>query len=195
MSKKWHKTNKRNISTVLISRPYIIKREIRDGKIIIKPIAFLISPLSLQSVLNSLHRRRLEVVGERETGARGRRACLLFSRPFSFSPTTSKRLLRKPRPQVKHPGAGRLRRPGQLWRQVWLGWPGWEGWLGWPRWPGCLEWLLRTVLMTRTTTHDRDNKGDRDDWDNQAPVDQQVDNAIHSINHYPLDSAIGFPIR
>ena len=49
--------------------------------------------------------------------------------------------------------------------------------------------------MTRTTTHDRDNKGDRDDWDNQAPVDQQVDNAIHSINHYPLDSAIGFPIR
>ena len=27
----------------------------------------------------------------------------------------------------------------------------------------------------------------------QAPVVQKVDNAIHRINHYPLDSAIGFP--
>ena len=26
----------------------------------------------------------------------------------------------------------------------------------------------------------------------QAPVVQTVDNAIHRINHYPLDSAIGF---
>ena len=26
-----------------------------------------------------------------------------------------------------------------------------------------------------------------------APVVQKVDNAIHWINHYPLDSAIGFP--
>ena len=26
-----------------------------------------------------------------------------------------------------------------------------------------------------------------------APVVQNVDNAIHRINHYPLDSAIGFP--
>ena len=26
----------------------------------------------------------------------------------------------------------------------------------------------------------------------QAPVVQKVDNAIHRINHYPLDSAIGF---
>ena len=48
----------------------------------------------------------------------------------------------------------------------------WKGWLGWPRWPGCLGWLLRTVLMTRTTTHDRD------DWDNQAPVFQKVNNII-----------------
>ena len=31
--------------------------------------------------------------------------------------------------------------------------------------------------------------------DNTAPVVQKVDNAIHGINHYPLDSAIiiGFP--
>ena len=28
---------------------------------------------------------------------------------------------------------------------------------------------------------------------NQAPVVQKVDNAIHRINLYPLDSAIGFP--
>ena len=28
---------------------------------------------------------------------------------------------------------------------------------------------------------------------NQAPVDQMADNAIHWINLYPLDSAIGFP--
>ena len=27
----------------------------------------------------------------------------------------------------------------------------------------------------------------------QAPVVQKVDNAIHRINHYPLDRAIGFP--
>ena len=26
-----------------------------------------------------------------------------------------------------------------------------------------------------------------------APVVQKVDNAIHRINHYPLNSAIGFP--
>ena len=28
----------------------------------------------------------------------------------------------------------------------------------------------------------------------QAPVVQNVDNAIHRINHYPLDIAIGFAI-
>ena len=27
----------------------------------------------------------------------------------------------------------------------------------------------------------------------QAPVVQKVDNAIHQINHYSLDSTIGFP--
>ena len=27
-----------------------------------------------------------------------------------------------------------------------------------------------------------------------APVVQKVDNVIHRINHYPLDSAISFPI-
>ena len=27
-----------------------------------------------------------------------------------------------------------------------------------------------------------------------APVVQTVDNAIHRINHYPLDNAIGFAI-
>ena len=26
-----------------------------------------------------------------------------------------------------------------------------------------------------------------------APVVQKVDNAIHQLNHYPLESAIGFP--
>ena len=29
---------------------------------------------------------------------------------------------------------------------------------------------------------------------NQAPVVQKVDNAIHQINQYPLDIAIGFAI-
>ena len=29
---------------------------------------------------------------------------------------------------------------------------------------------------------------------NQVPVVQTVDNAIHRINHYPLDIAIGFAI-
>ena len=29
--------------------------------------------------------------------------------------------------------------------------------------------------------------------DNTAPVVQKVDNAIHQINHYPLDGGIGFP--
>ena len=27
----------------------------------------------------------------------------------------------------------------------------------------------------------------------QAPVVRKVDSAIHRINHYPLDNAIGFP--
>ena len=27
----------------------------------------------------------------------------------------------------------------------------------------------------------------------QVPVDQKMNSAIHRINHYPLDSAIGFP--
>ena len=30
------------------------------------------------------------------------------------------------------------------------------------------------------------------DTNNQAPVVQKVDSAIHRINHYPLDSAIDF---
>ena len=28
---------------------------------------------------------------------------------------------------------------------------------------------------------------------NQAPVVQKLDSAIHRINHYPVDNAIGFP--
>ena len=31
-------------------------------------------------------------------------------------------------------------------------------------------------------------------YKDQAPVVQKVDNAIHQINHYPLDIAIGFAI-
>ena len=31
-------------------------------------------------------------------------------------------------------------------------------------------------------------------WTYLAPVVQTVDNAIHRINHYPLDIAIGFAI-
>ena len=30
-------------------------------------------------------------------------------------------------------------------------------------------------------------------WRVQAPVAQKVGNAIHRMNHYPVDSAIGFP--
>ena len=59
---------------------------------IIKPIAFLTSPLSLQ---------------------------------------------KDPKKKVPRGGLGWLGRPGQLWRQDWL---------GWPRWPGCLGWLLREKL-------------------------------------------------
>ena len=40
----------------------------------------------------SLRSRRLKVVGEKENGPL---ACLPRARPFSLSPTTSKRLLRK----------------------------------------------------------------------------------------------------
>ena len=48
------------------------------------------------SKLTCLHSRRLEVVGERENGARARGvACLLLARPFFLVPTTSKRLLRR----------------------------------------------------------------------------------------------------
>ena len=46
--------------------------------------------------MTSLHSRRLEVVGERESGrARGRHAYLLLARTFFLVPTTSKRLLRR----------------------------------------------------------------------------------------------------
>ena len=41
----------------------------------------------------------------------------------------------------------------------------------------------------------RTKRGERSALPNtvfQAPVDQKVYNAIHRINHYPLDSAIGF---
>ena len=43
-------------------------------------------------------------------------------------------------------------------------------------------WYLTLV----STNHASSNPG-------QAPVVQKVDNTIHRINHYPLDSAIGFP--
>ena len=44
----------------------------------------------------SLRSRRLEVVGPRKNGrARRRHACLPRARPFSLSPATSKRLLRR----------------------------------------------------------------------------------------------------
>ena len=36
--------------------------------------------------------------------------------------------------------------------------------------------------------------GGNQTFTNQAPVVQKVDNAIHRINHYPLDIAIGFAI-
>ena len=46
--------------------------------------------------MTSLHSRRLEVVGERESGrAQGRHACLLLARTLFLVPTTSKRLLRR----------------------------------------------------------------------------------------------------
>ena len=51
--------------------------------------------------LDSLRSRRLEVVGTRKNGrarrryARGEEACLPRARPFSLSPATSKRLLRR----------------------------------------------------------------------------------------------------
>ena len=49
----------------------------------------------LVGVWTSLRSRRLEVVGTRKTGAREGFACLPCARPFSPSPTTSKRLLRR----------------------------------------------------------------------------------------------------
>ena len=38
------------------------------------------------------------------------------------------------------------------------------------------------------------NTGNKFFAGNLAPVVQKVDNAIHQINHYPLDIAIGFAI-
>ena len=53
-------------------------------------------PLTTWRNLSSLHSRRLEVVGTRKNRrARRRHACLPRARPFSLSPTTSKRLLRR----------------------------------------------------------------------------------------------------
>ena len=44
----------------------------------------------------------------------------------------------------------------------------------------CDEYLLLWFMMVRSYK--------------TAPVVQKVDNAIHRINHYPLDIAIGFAI-
>ena len=50
-----------------------------------------------------------------------------------------------------------------------------------------LKTLLAIVLMKRKNTEGLQLTV-------QAPVVQKVDNAIHRINHYPLDIAIGFAI-
>ena len=50
-----------------------------------------------------------------------------------------------------------------------------------------LKTLLPIVLMKRKNTEVLQLTV-------QAPVVQKVDNAIHRINHYPLDIAIGFAI-
>ena len=50
-----------------------------------------------------------------------------------------------------------------------------------------LKTLLPIVLMKRKNTEVLQLTV-------QAPVVQKVDNAIHRINHYPLDIAIGFTI-
>ena len=36
------------------------------------------------------------------------------------------------------------------------------------------------------------NRGITDNDDDQAPLVQMLDSAIHWINHYPLDNSIGF---
>ena len=77
--------------------------EIRTAKVIV----FSASPFSnsteespnivVISLLASLRSRRLELVGTRKNGrARRRHARPPRARPFSVSPTTSKRLLRRP---------------------------------------------------------------------------------------------------
>ena len=52
--------------------------------------------------------------------------------------------------------------------------------------------LVRTQTQTQTQTQCRFFPP-LIETRNQAPVVQMTDNAIHWINLYPLDSAIGFP--
>ena len=68
-------------------------------------------------------------------------------------------------------------------------------------------WLLSIQEKYYTTLSPESNSGRVEDQiihataptsskarQEQAPVVQKVDNAIHRINHYPLDIAIGFAI-
>ena len=93
----------------------------------------------------SLRSRRLEVVGTRKNGRARRRhasACLPRARPFSLSPTTSKRLLR--------------RLHWDLWAQQIL----WT-WTTHFKWCICFQFLCRHIVRL---------KDDKFDWNGNALI-------------------------
>ena len=52
---------------------------------------------------------------------------------------------------------------------------------------------MEITLLARVTlvSHERPGSSENQATVLQAPIVQKVDNAIHRINYYPLDSAIG----
>ena len=92
---KWKKKWKRTKAWFLAGK-VLLKSVVKNLWGMVWRISLLKSSRQLLNVKVSLRSRRLEVVGTRKNGrARKRHACLPRARPFSLSPTTSKRLLRR----------------------------------------------------------------------------------------------------
>ena len=92
---KWKKKWKRTKAWFLAGK-VLLKSVVKTLWGMVWRISLLKSSRQLLNVKVSLRSRCLEVVGTRKNGrARKRHACLPRARPFSLSPTTSKRLLRR----------------------------------------------------------------------------------------------------
>ena len=74
--------------------------------------------------------------------------------------------------------------------------PLWQRWIKSPHKLELAQWFCWLFAPSATGTWHNSELNKRCVWAmyiNQAAVVQKIDNAIHWINHLPLDSTIGFP--